>query len=562
MHWLVVERALGLTSLDLITLATYFVALAVIGLFAARKIHSLGDFLMGGRRFGKTAMVMHSFCTGTQTDHAVVVVGASYELGLAGIWYQWIWLFSSPFYWIIAPIFRRMRYLTMGDFFANRYGRSLETFYAVISVVVLTLQIGLMLQGTARTVEALTGGQVTMEQCVLAMAGVMALYSFAGGLQAAVRTDVFQGFLILLFSFLPLPLVMNHVGGLTELSERVGPQMFSLVAPREVTLFYVAMVTINALIGIPIRPHQMALGGAGRTEMEGRIGLTYGSFLKRVCTLGWALIGLYAAALCPGLDHRELALGELTRKVLPAGAIGLILAAFVSGAMSTCDSVTVAGSGLFTQNLYRKFLVPGKDDRHYLLIGRFSSLAFLAGGVTLALSFPSIVSMLEFLWRITGFLGIAFWGGLLWPRANRYGAWASVLVAAATASILQLTGVSNVAVQIAIYLPAGFAALVVTSVLTPPEPRRTIDDFYATLATPVGEEDKLHGARVRVVYAGPQARPSDMGRLVLVDIALRRKISWKTYRVDLGGFLLAWVIVLVLLAVAWMISASARNGLL
>ncbi|MDZ7372585.1 MAG: sodium:solute symporter family protein [candidate division KSB1 bacterium] len=553
---------LGLTTLDVAALAAYFLAVGAIGLISARRVHTLGDYLMGGRRFGKTYMVMHTFSTGTQTDHAVAVVGASYELGLAGIWYQWLWLFTTPFYWLIAPVFRRMRYLTMGDFFAHRYGRSLEAFYASTCVLVLMLQMGLMLQGTARTIEGLTGGRLPMGECVIAMAVVLAVYSFAGGLIAAIRTDAFQGLLIIFFSFLPLPFVVEHVGGLAELRRQVGPQMFSLVAPREVTFFYVVMVTVNALVGVPIRPHQMALGGAGRTEMEARIGLTYGGFLKRLCTLGWAIAGLYAAALCPGLTHRELALGELTRSVLPAGLVGLALAAFLAGSMSTCDSVTVAGSGLLTQNLYRKFVAPNRSDRHYLLVGRLSGLAFLGGGVVLAFSFPTVVSMMEALWRVTGFLGIAFWGGLLWPRANCKGAWAGVLAAAGLALVLQIKGEQNLATQIALYLPTGFLALIIVSLLTAPEPRKKIEDFYATLSVPIGQEYQLEKANVAVVYSGYSEKTGDRSRLVLVDLALRRAISWSSHRVDLAGFLLAWGIALTFLLLAWAIAFVAETGLM
>ena len=121
----------GLHALDFATLSLYLIGIILAGLWAARKVKSGGDYFMGGRSFGKAFMIMHAFGTGTHTDQAVSVAGASYKLGLGGIWYQWLYLFATPFYWIIAPIFRRLRYITTADYFANRFGKSLEFTYTI-----------------------------------------------------------------------------------------------------------------------------------------------------------------------------------------------------------------------------------------------------------------------------------------------------------------------------------------------------------------------------------------------------------------------------------------------
>ena len=113
----------GLHVVDLTVIAIYFAGLTVIGVMTGKAIKDTGDFFMGGRRFGKVLMIGHAMGTGTHTDQPVTVAGASYSIGLAGIWYQWIWMFSTPFYWLLAPIYRRLRYITTGDFFERRYGQ-------------------------------------------------------------------------------------------------------------------------------------------------------------------------------------------------------------------------------------------------------------------------------------------------------------------------------------------------------------------------------------------------------------------------------------------------------
>ena len=111
---------LGITGWDWFTLGLYLVGITCVGVWTARKVKDSADFFMGGRRFGKTFMVFFSFGAGTNGNQAVGVAAKTYTSGVSGIWYQFLWLFATPFYWIIAPVFRRMRALTTGDYFEQR----------------------------------------------------------------------------------------------------------------------------------------------------------------------------------------------------------------------------------------------------------------------------------------------------------------------------------------------------------------------------------------------------------------------------------------------------------
>src|SRR5690625_3496352 len=93
---------LGITLVDWLVLLLYLAVITAIGLYSHRAVKSTGDYFMGGRRFGKILMVTQAFSSGTRTDQAVAVMGASSQIGLAGIWYQWLYIFSTPFFWIIA----------------------------------------------------------------------------------------------------------------------------------------------------------------------------------------------------------------------------------------------------------------------------------------------------------------------------------------------------------------------------------------------------------------------------------------------------------------------------
>ncbi|HYE57760.1 MAG TPA: hypothetical protein VD948_04610, partial [Rhodothermales bacterium] len=288
---------LGLSLIDWGVLALYIAGITVVGLRATRAMHSSGDYFMGGRRFGRVLMIAQAFGTGTRTDQAVAVMGAAAQVGLAGIWYQWLYLFSTPFFWLIAPLYRRMRYVTIGDFFEKRFGAKMGAGYAFVGLLYFTLESGIILRAAGVTIEAITGGAIPATVAVLAVMAFFVAYGLLGGLVAAATTQFVQGLFILVLSFLLIPFAIDAAGGLEGIRQAVSPERFSLVAGTEVTGFFIVMSILNAFVGIVVIPHHMAINGSGKDEIACRTGWTYGTFLKRLATLGWAFTGIFLAVL-------------------------------------------------------------------------------------------------------------------------------------------------------------------------------------------------------------------------------------------------------------------------
>ena len=75
--------------------------------------------------------------------------------------------------------------------------------------------------------------------------------------------------MLIMLSFLLLPFALSAVGGLDGLRATVAdPSVFEIVAPREITMLYVVVIALNALIGWVATPYSMAMVGAGTTERE------------------------------------------------------------------------------------------------------------------------------------------------------------------------------------------------------------------------------------------------------------------------------------------------------
>lgn len=558
---------LGLHFLDVIVLCGYFILIVAIGVWTKRLIESSDDYFMGNRRFGKFLMIMQGFGVGTHTDQPVSVTGASYSIGLAGIWYQWVWMFTTPFFWIIAPIYRRLRYVTMADFFEERYGKSIAILFTIMGLIYFSMDIGLMLKGTGVTVEGITGGAMKEELIILIATALFVIYGLAGGLIAAAVTDAIQGVLIMVLSFMLFPFALQKIGGMSALHSGLSEGMFSLVAPVEVTLFFIIMVVINGLVGIVVQPHHMAIGGAGKTEVACRTGWTYGNFMKRIATMGWAFLGIFAAYLYPGLagEERELAFGLLAGNLLPIGFVGLLIASLIAAVMSTCDAFMVHGSALFTKNIYLPYINKNATPQEELRIGRIASVLLVGCGLFFAFNYKSVIGGLIEVYKVPAYLGVAFWFGVIWKKSNRYGAWSSAIIMAVlsiyTGNILGW----ELPYQILLYIPVGIVVMFVVSYFSRPEPAEKLRQFYTLLRTPVGQEQRLRDANVNIKLEGLSESKrrrkkrktkieevlsldaEDDGLLIVDLLSIYKKFSWKRYRTDIIGFLVAVGIVIFLI---------------
>jgi Na+/proline symporter len=466
----------------------------------------------------------------------VSVIGGAYEKGISGIWYTYLFLPLTPIFWLLAPYIRRSRFVTVADFFRARYDESLAGLYSVMGVLKMSVAMGVVLKGTATIIHSVTGGAFNESWCIYAMTVVFVIYGFAGGLRATVVTETIQGPLIVLMSLLLLPFGLHAAGGFEALHSALKPSMFALTAVgHEFTGKWVLAMSLTALVGFLAQPGLLADFASGKTEFEGRVGYTYGTVIKRFCAMGWVFTGIVLAALVAQghVTHeqaaalgqrREFAFGTAMRYLLPHGVLGLMFAAIFAAQMATLSSQMVNGSALASRNIYHAFLRPGASDREVLAVGRIAGLFLVAIGVCLAKSLADVANALTMLLQFASIMGVVIWAGVFWRRANSAGAWAGVTVLfllwAAFGPIGMLihnalpTAISHVAwlgvfgreqyvyELMLCYLPGGVVTLIVVSLLTRPQPKKQIDDFFLLLKTPVGHEQRLIDAGVKIVYSG------------------------------------------------------------
>lgn len=453
--------------LDYVVLIGYFVLMAAIGFVCMRRVKVQEDYFLGGRGFGKLLQTFAAFGAGTGSSDPVNTGRTTFTSGMSGMWSVMYWLFVTPFYWITAIWYRRMRHTTLGDWFTERYeSRRLGAAYAVFGIFFMVTYGSMMFSAVGKVAAPLVGTEVVqaaddslgIEYKLVPIIGVIVLiYGAAGGLQAAYWTDLIQGLCIILLSILLLPFgltalvekfgnpeTMGLLDGFRLMHEQVPPEYFSVVgstSKSEFPLHFIVAVVVINLMTVVVQPHFIITGGgSAKDENSARIGLVVGNFLKRLCTVGWVLTALVALALFA--DSPELSQdpdktwGVASRELLGPGLRGLMLACLLAALMSSIDVYMIVGSALVVRNIYVPFFRPNATESECLRVARLTGAVVVGGSVLLSLAMMNVFQQLKLTWIVLVPIAAPFWVGMYWRRATTTATWATIVFCALTFFII------------------------------------------------------------------------------------------------------------------------------
>ncbi len=468
----------GLHWIDFAIVVAFVLIVLWLGWRAGRRTKSAEDFYVAGRRLGKFYQFFLNLGTSTNADQAIVVSREVYRQGVGGMWIQYLVLFLTPFYWFTTGFFRRVRLVTIGDFFAERFkSKFLAAAFAVFTLFLAFLGNGAGYMVAAKTMMALTPKPVAKytaaerlsvdlfneyralqqkaEAGLTAAEGarltelaerakkdelkafisyttpaaiytlytvIVAVYTMMGGFMAAAITDVIQGFLLTTFSIMLIPIALSRIGGFAGLHASVPDFMFRLfgsAATSEYAWYTILAMVFSNLVSIIAVSTGMQTAGSAKNENAARVGMIGGMFFKRFIMIFWALTGLLAIALYSGRLHDpDLIWGHMTMDLLFPGAIGLMMAGILSAKMSALAGSSVSYSALFIRNLYQPFVKP-KTDRQLINVGRVAIAVTLVGGVGVALFIGNLLDMFKYFISLPAIFGGAIWLGFIWRKVTK-----------------------------------------------------------------------------------------------------------------------------------------------
>ena len=448
--------------LDYLVLVAYFGVMLRIGQLAMRRVKAQEDYFLGGRSFGKVIQAFAAFGAGTGSSDPVNTARTSFTSGMSGIWSTMSWLFVTPFYWITAVWYRRMRHLTLGDWFVERYeSKRMGAAYTAFGILFYMVYGSMLFSAIGKVAAPLLGDSVSIGDSVISLeyilvpiiAVIVVLYGAFGGLMAAYWTDVLQGICIILLSVLLVPFGLQALverfgdptsqgilDGFAIMHEQLPVSMFTLIGSANASDFpihRIVAVTVISLIGIVVQPHFIATGGgSAKSESDARIGLVSGNLAKRFCTIGWALTALIVLTLFA--DNPEVvadpdkAWGVASRELLMPGLSGLMLACLLAALMSSVDCYMLVSSGLLIRNVYLPFINSNASEKQCLNLARVTGAIVVIGAVVFSWSMMDVFQQLQLTWIVPVLFAAPFWVGMYWRRATTAAAWVTI---AFTASV-------------------------------------------------------------------------------------------------------------------------------
>jgi SSS family solute:Na+ symporter len=321
----------GLPVIDIIVIVAYFAVILSIGFWSMRRIKNQEDYFLAGRRFGKLIQTFAAFGQATSSDSAVSVTTTTVTNGAAGIWGALNILFATPVYWMTSPWYRRLRLLTMGDFFEDRYSsKKMAGVYALIQAVGFMVLLSVGFSAMSKTIMALTPKSVEQyNQAELAeynraleldklesanytslspaeqqrlqqlrlekprkifshisqgtlmfiVCAIVLIYSVAGGLEAAFLSDMIQGMFIILLSLILLPFAFAKInsiygssgvlGAFRTIHERLPESFFEIFgSPSTIDFTWYYILTIMLMVTINVAVGANQLSAMGSAKDE------------------------------------------------------------------------------------------------------------------------------------------------------------------------------------------------------------------------------------------------------------------------------------------------------
>ena len=390
----------GLCFADYAVIGVFFAAMIGIGLWSQRRAKDANAYF-GKDKSASWWLSGISFYMNSFSALAFVMYSAlGYKYGFLPVTVSWLLvpsiLIASRW---LAVRWRRAAQESPIDFIAKRYTPKMCSFVAWCGMPMQALDNAIKLFAISTVVGVGMGFPLFWSICISGL--IIIVYTFLGGLKAALACDFIQFFVILAVVFALPPLCLDKLAALDGGSgwahgwqvfvDRAPKGFFSLVAPEAgydwlyliLVPFFLNFLTLST--NWPLIQRYAAT----KSDRDAKK-MTY--LVAALLVIGPPLMFFPAMAARVFLPTLDMANADtmngvyafLCRDVLPTGMMGLVIAAMFSATMSSLAGNFNAVASVVTNELYAKIdrnATPGR----LMVVGKIATVA--VGGLVIALAF-------------------------------------------------------------------------------------------------------------------------------------------------------------------------------
>lgn len=321
-----------------------------LGIWIAKKIHSESDYFLGGRNVSLPLLTFSLFATWFGAETCLGSSAAVYRQGLSGSR-------ADPFGFslclllmglLLASRLRRGNYVTLADYYRERYGPLVEKFSVWVMVPSSLIWGAAQIRAFGQVIAATT--PLPVNPAIAAAALFILVYTLLGGLLGDVYTDFIQGVFVVLGLIFLLAVVFRDTPTWKAILGTMETARWSFIGPGE-SLFARIDRWMVPILGSLVTQEIISRVLAAKSVSVAR----RASFVA--CGIYLAMgsipvfLGLLGPSIFSGLAESEQFLIRLAEQHLPKALFVVFSGALISAIISTVDSILLAVSALFSHNL-------------------------------------------------------------------------------------------------------------------------------------------------------------------------------------------------------------------
>lgn len=462
-----------MAMLDWAVIATYMLAMVLVGWYFSRQVNTADDYLLGGRKMKPWAVGLSLFATLLSTisylswPGEIVMHGPMFLCGLFA--YPVIaWIVG----WWLIPYFMKLNVTSAYEILELRLGLSVRLLGSIFFLSLRLLWMAVIIYATiSKVLVPLMGLDQAAAPWLCALLGLVTIvYTSLGGLRAVVFTDVIQTAILFGGAILAMMVITSEMGGVAAWWPKEWAPNW-----QKPTLGYDPSVRVT-LVGAFIATFTWFVCTSGSDQMaiqrylatrDIRAArrmfnislLTSGSVQLFLALLGLALLAYYREhryMLADGQtidSHADQLFPQFIVAGLPAGISGFVVAGLLAAAMSSLSSGLNSSCSVIAVDFIARFRKTPSDGLDQVRQARYISVVI--GTIVVVMStYVGMVqgNMLEIAYKVVNLLVAPLFGLFFMAMFVRWATALGTIVGAITGLLVacginywkELTGMQGI----------------------------------------------------------------------------------------------------------------------
>jgi SSS family solute:Na+ symporter len=458
------QQLTRLAPVDVLILVLYFALVVFIGFYAKGKANTSEDFFLAGREMTAWIAGLSFVSANLGSLELMGWAGAAYQYGVLAA--HWYWIGAIPAMLFLGIVMMPFYYISkthsVPGYLKLRFGEGARAVSAASFAVMTILMSGVNMYAMALVMKTVLGWNISFS--IWVGAATVALYVMLGGLRSAIINEVLQFVLIWAGAAMIPVLGLIEAGGWTKLKAQMAANLGT-------TDYGHLWSTLGSFKDNPMGVHWtgivFGLGfvisfGYWTTDFlvvqrvlsannlrAAKMAPVIGAAFKMAVPFIVIVPGLLALAVLRNPDGSLMHLvpesiaattGQHSyNEVLPLmlirycgpGLLGLGITALVAGFMSGMAGNVSAFSTVWTYDLYGAFINKKASDKHYVAMGRWSTVIGMLVSIGTAYLVMNAASIMDYVQALFSFFIAPLFGtvilGMLWKRATHWGGFLGLL---------------------------------------------------------------------------------------------------------------------------------------